>query len=899
MYLERLEIQGFKSFATKTVLQFPSNKGDHKGITCVVGPNGSGKSNVADAIRWVLGEQSIKTLRGKKSQDVIFSGSDTKSRLGFAEVTMYLNNEDRSADIEYTELAITRRVYQNGDSEYFINKNKSRLTDIQLLLAKGGFGQRTYSIIGQGMADSVLSASLAERKELFDEAVGVKQFQIKREQALNKFKASMENLAQTELTLQELEPRLKSLTRQVKKLEKREEIEKELKTLQLDYFSQNLKSFDQNISQVQTQKDSLEKTYKTVATDIQQIQEKINEFSAESSRQSIFEKLQAEYNTLIQQKNSFLRDQTLIKAKLDVQMQKQGQGNVVWLNKRLEEIETQLSPLRQQIKELEDLLAREDVSLKSKTVALESLDQRLARVKEELSQIQKTSQVPFEAEKELEYIFNQQQDLVKKLLAIEKLEDLADLKTQAREISQKLAIFMEKFSAHGGSIMGGKNENLINLQNQLESLSSQKTDLSQEISQINLNIQLKQEKIIALNAEISKIKAEQDKLSQEITLNKLNPEDQKFADQINSDIAKIQVQIDALDKTIKEQEAKIAQFNLEEQNKKEHLIALQRDFQIKQEQFNQQSRQINELNIELAKYSTKKEDLETEIKQEGLDISEIRMHNSTAELPEDAYIRIQSLKRQLEIIGSLDEETQKEYTDISERYTFLKDQSEDLRNAIQSLQTVIEELDKTIQQQFDQAFKEINKEFQKYFKMLFNGGQSELIKVSSEEIKKDEKEAKEGEEGKEVSEPEEETGVLAQAEKFAKAMKQREKESYAGIEIKAIPPGKKIKSISMLSGGERALTSIALICAIISNNPSPFIVLDEVDAPLDEANAERFDAILIELASKTQFIVVTHNRVTMHYADVLYGVTMGEDGISKLLSVKLADAEDMVGMARG
>jgi chromosome segregation protein len=313
MYLEKLEIHGFKSFATKTVLEFPSRVNSHMGITGVVGPNGSGKSNVADAIRWVLGEQSIKTLRGKKSQDVIFSGSDKKSRLGFAEVTMYLNNEDKQADIDYTELAITRRVYQNGEGEYFINKNKARLTDIQLLLAKGGFGQRTYSIIGQGMADSVLSASLAERKELFDEAVGVKQFQIKREQALNKFKASMENLGQTELTLQELEPRLRSLTRQVKKLAKREEIEKELKALQFDYFFQNLQAFEKNINRVQSQKNDLEKIYKNLAKDIQQIQDKINEFSTESSRQVVFEKLQAEYNTLIQQKNSLLRDQTLIR----------------------------------------------------------------------------------------------------------------------------------------------------------------------------------------------------------------------------------------------------------------------------------------------------------------------------------------------------------------------------------------------------------------------------------------------------------------------------------------------------------------------------------------------------------------------------------------------------------
>ena len=244
----------------------------------------------------------------------------------------------------------------------------------------------------------------------------------------------------------------------------------------------------------------------------------------------------------------------------------------------------------------------------------------------------------------------------------------------------------------------------------------------------------------------------------------------------------------------------------------------------------------------------------------------------------------------------MDEETQNEYQETKTRYDFLKEQSTDLEQAIKSLEQIIEELDKSIKEQFDKAFKEINREFQKYFKVLFNGGQAELLKVSAEEIKKEEKEQAESAEGQ--VQPEEE-GILAQADKFEKRIKERERESYSGIEIKAVPPGKKIKTISMLSGGERALTSIALICAIIYNNPSPFIVLDEVDAALDEANSERFNSILEELAKKTQFIVITHNRVTMHYSHVLYGVTMGDDGISKLLSVKLADAEEMVGAARG
>jgi chromosome segregation protein len=194
MFLEKLEIQGLKSFANKNELVFPGMlDGTKRGITAIVGPNGSGKSNVADAVRWALGEQSMKTLRGKKSEDVIFSGSDKKGKLSMAEVSMHLNNEDGKAPIDYSQLVITRRLYRNGESEYLINNNRVRLSDIQMLLAKAKFGQKTYSVIGQGMVEGFLNTTLAERKEFFDEATGVKQYQIKRDDALNKLRSSHEN----------------------------------------------------------------------------------------------------------------------------------------------------------------------------------------------------------------------------------------------------------------------------------------------------------------------------------------------------------------------------------------------------------------------------------------------------------------------------------------------------------------------------------------------------------------------------------------------------------------------------------------------------------------------------------------------------------------------------------
>ncbi|MCX6743881.1 MAG: hypothetical protein NT116_06670, partial [Candidatus Parcubacteria bacterium] len=538
-----------------------------------------------------------------------------------------------------------------------------------------------------------------------------------------------------------------------------------------------------------------------------------------------------------------------------MELEKQGQTNIIWLSKRSEELQTQIENFKQQIAELEDLYNKEQANSKSKEISLQSINQRLENVRTELNKIQKTVALPFEAEQELELIFKEQQDLVSQLAKVEKIEELQAIKNKAREISQKLAVYLEKLK----SVKKQGAENLQSMQSQLETLTNQKNDLSLELTESSLHQNAKREKISNLNQEITRAKAEQESISKEISLSQINPANKNELNQrIEKDLKELAVKVADLDNKIKEQGGKISQFNLEEQNKKETLISLQKEFQEKQSQINQYSQQINQFNIELAKYSTKKEDLESEISQEEIDLKTIANFSPNLEMAEDlAYQKIQQLKRQIEIIGGIDEETMKEYTEIKERFDFLKSQSDDLEQAITSLEKIIEELDATIKEQFDKAFKEINKEFQKYFKILFNGGQAELLKVTAEEVKK---ESAEDLSAEALAKAEEEVpeGILIQADKFEKRIKERERESYSGIEIKATPPGKKIKAINMLSGGERALTSIALICAIISNNPSPFIVLDEVDAALDEANAERFDHILTELAHKTQFIVITH-----------------------------------------
>src|SRR6185436_15053370 len=247
MYLKRLELQGFKSFAAKTVLDFDP------GLTAVVGPNGSGKSNLADALRWVMGEQSLKLLRGKKSEDVIFAGSDKKSKLSFAEVALTFDNKDRKIPLEYSEVVITRRLYRNGESEYLINNQRARLLDVVDALMRSGFGATNYAVIGQGTIDQMILAGPAEVKNLIEEASGVKPYYIKREKTLRRLDTTSENLSRVSELLAEIEPRLRSLRRQAKRMEERESIAKELASLQMEFFGNQMYLIELDLNAVNQQ----------------------------------------------------------------------------------------------------------------------------------------------------------------------------------------------------------------------------------------------------------------------------------------------------------------------------------------------------------------------------------------------------------------------------------------------------------------------------------------------------------------------------------------------------------------------------------------------------------------------------------------------------------------------
>ena len=727
---------------------------DHRTLTVIVGPNGSGKSNLSDAVRWCLGEQSMKLLRGKKTEDMIFTGAKGRARSGFAEVALTLDNSDGAMPIDYSEVTITRRLYRDGESAYLLNGKTARLGDIQLLLAEAGVGQRSYSVIGQGMIDHVLTASPEERKLFFDDATGVRGLQMKRHQSMLKLKKASENLIEVQLLLSEIEPRLRSLKRLVKRLEKRAVVEEELHEKQDVYYRTlwwNL--LDENAALEEKIKPLLERIHakraELKAGDDQLLLMEKRLASTKQSNQG--GTLQTEYRAA--QKALQLASQKSHEAERDFEITKvRAQAN--WSPLPLPEI----------IKELDEILKAEEASGIGKIISL---------VRRLRSKLTKPRDEDFKADPKL-------------------LEAI------------KLA-----------------KENVARAKDQLE-----------------------------------KIEKAMDKANQE------------------SDSSRTEV--------------------FEVQRKQR---AIQQDlYTLEQKQ--------NNLKIERARIETRSDgitlEMREELKDQGADIQSRKPASRIAH-PEETRARILHLKHQLELIGGIDEETVAEYKETSERYEFLSAQLKDTHEAIRATETIIDELDAKIRKQSEKAFKKINTEFQKYFKVLFGGGSCSLVKVkaqaASDKLQAEDKKMHvtlDRAIGETIEEHAAEDSDSLEA--IMKRVKSR-RDAVTGIEIQATPPGKKLKALHALSGGERALTSIALLSAVMATNPSPFVVLDEVDAALDEANTIRFANILDELRKLTQFIVVTHNRATMERADVLYGVTMGGDGVSNLISVDLTDI-DKSGTAR-
>ena len=578
MYLQRLELQGFKSFAKRTILEFPELSKGHKGITSIVGPNGSGKSNIADSIRWVLGEQSLKTLRSKKSEDIIFSGSEKKGRLSMAEVSLFLNNEDKKVPVDYSEIVITRRLFRDGTSEYLLNKNNVRLQDVILLLAKAHFGQKSYSVVGQGMIDAILNASVGDRKDFFYEATGVKQYQIKKDQSKNKLARTHENLSQVEITLKELEPHLKSLTRQVKRLEQREEIERELREAQKEYYSGKWGYIQKKYLHFQSREKEKETGRLSRERELEVLQNDLGDLERGDSRTEIFDAIQVKYQQTLSEKNELFRELANIKGKLDVEYQKIGKMNVVWIGKRIDDIDARVAELQSQRDfHTEQLRSNSEILNQKQTIRTDienqvrSLETKIHEIHTMLKEYAEFSQE--ELNNEIEVLYHAQKNLLYSIERLEAGDDLGAIKKEVREIIKRLETLYEKVKK---SSRDSHSKEVVKWQEELNGFLQEKNNIFGEIAQLQSQDKMLDEKLHLMDREVEKL--EKEKGSLQVEMNAASSENKKGKEEMVAEFKKqktdVEKKLQELEATLVDIKEKLSAFNVAEDKMRCQLYAL-------------------------------------------------------------------------------------------------------------------------------------------------------------------------------------------------------------------------------------------------------------------------------------------------------------------------------------
>ena len=724
MFLTKLELMGFKSFAAKTALEFP------RGIVAIVGPNGSGKSNVIDAVRWLLGERDAKNLRGVRGEDLIFAGTPTRARMSMAQASLHFDNRSKFFPVDYEEVSVTRQVTRAGTSQYFLNKAEVRLKDIVDFFAHSRLGTKGLIIIGQGQSDLFIKATPQERREMIEEILGLREYQLKKSDAERKLKHTTENAEKVAATIEEIAPHLRLLKRQTMKWERREEVAAELRGLETAYFSRKIGAI----------KSELDDAKPRIALALRALT------AAEEELKGVHVKLK----------------------------------------------EAQAAHMPDQ-KALEGLLTGEQELMATRA----KLEKEAAR-----------------SEAKLEYLETRQ--------ASDSL-DAGTLTAALKDVKEKLAAALQ---GEADSLRDAARAVIRIIEELWQSTPKQRTDAEAR--------RLKEEAVI-LRGKLSTSDAE---------LNALRGERQKLIENT--------------------------------QNVNTLLGEMLSVFEKKKDEIGRLESEKNKRLFEEERLNLRLEDIRHEAEQVGRDVSEfkpVQCADAEEGNAADAEKRMLRLRGELASIGDVDEALVREAKETETRHAFLSAQLEDLNRAAADLATLMNDLDQRIHQEFTGALGTINAEFQKFFQLMFGGGKARL-KLKLPELK---------------ARTAEEEGAEEQPARKRKEEEERPEDrmTEAGVEIEMSLPRRRITGLEMLSGGERSLISIAALFSLISVSPPPFLVLDEIDAALDERNARRFAELIKSFSKNTQFVIVTHNRSTMEVADILYGITMAEDGASKIVSLKL------------
>jgi len=743
MYLKELSINGFKSFAKKSELEFSAP------ITAIVGPNGSGKSNIAESFRFVLGEQSVKSMRGKRGEDLIWGGSDKISRGNRAGVEVTFDNKSRTFALDFDEVKIERIVHRDGQNEYKLNGSTVRLKDVHELLANANIGSTGHHIISQGEADRVLAAGPKERREMIEDALGLKVFQLKKNESERKLEKTNDNIAQVESLRREAAPHLKYLKKQVEKAERSLEIQKELRIKYAEYLKREDTYVAFHFENLTKSRYEPEKKLTAIQERLTEVKELLKETEATPVGNELTE-----------------ADELFVAASRKRQEAERElsslQGQISFLERRLatpQKPELANQPLIQR-NQLEELVLEIEESVE---VALSKVDEKffvetLKDLVHKLRNFLKTEQVETVDTSAVDQ--EELESLQKNFKAVEKtVEETQEDEAKAREVFEKIQINKETDT-----------EKNRDAEREMFTLMNERRELEATIANID--------------REISVLNRDRDDFKQQL-----------------------QEAVSLLGRAASDY------FSYEVKNEAGQRIA--KEIIVGEDRSKQRARQLN----------------------------------------------LEKLKIRLEELGiGTTEDLLKEYEDAKARDEFLARELADLESSVANLKELIVDMQAKLHEQFAAGLDKITKEFNTFFMLMFGGGSA---KLEREVLKQ-----RENEDGEEVE----------------------EKVPSEGVELQISLPNKRVKGLEMLSGGERALTSIALIFAMSQVNPPPFIILDETDAALDEANSRRYGDMIEALAKKSQLVLITHNRETMSRAGVLYGITMGSDGVSKTLSVKFDEA---------
>ncbi len=763
MYLKSLELYGFKSFAKKTTLEFTTP------ITAVVGPNGSGKSNIAEAFSFVLGEQSIKSMRGKRTEDLIWNGGGDASRANRAGVKVIFDNRKRLLNVDFDEVSIERVIYRDASSEYAINGTQVRLKDIIEILAAAHIGTSGHHIISQGEADKILNANSRERRDMLEDALGLKIYQYKREESERKLAKTEENMKSVESLRKEIAPHLKFLKKQVEKIERTLELKEALRKLAKEYFKREGTYISQHKKLLDEERRKPNEALRRLASELAKAKLTLEKSAGRDAKSDETIKLETDLSAVRAEKDKLVRELGRVEGAMEGE---------------------------------ERILRREEENVK-----------REGNQTVPLAEVQSIADVVEEKIKELDG--RRDEDSVTAFLAF---------------IRRAFAEFISRHKHSNSPSMRAESES------ELRRFRTECDDLEKKLRICNERETALHKTHIALQASIEREKDSSREAEREMF-------------RIMTEENKVRAELASL------------------KTREEKLAFVEEDFK----------RSLHEAGLLLGREVLNFESFVV-AGEIGAAISGAGIGAEPRPFQDDRRRLIEKMKIRIEEAGaSGGEDVLKEYKETAERDAFLERELEDLSRSAASLKNLIAELLEKLDHEFREGVLKINNQFQHFFTLMFGGGSASLQIVQRQRERRSR-----------GTDAEEERGT--DAELFAAMQEAEAEEIEEGIEIEVSLPRKKIKGLMMLSGGERALTSIALLFAVSQVNPPPFIVLDETDAALDEANSKKYGDMIGNLSKSSQLILITHNRETMSRAGVLYGVTMGSDGVSKLLSIAFEEA---------